>query len=283
MGSRISIIDHINTLRYYLKRGENEGPVEDSIEDSIRVSSGAVEPDSQDIFETFTSPSTGMKLILIPAGEFDMGSPSKEKGRSDSESPVHRVAIKNPFFMGKYPVTQKQWKKIMGTSPSNFKDGARPVEMVSWEEIQEFIHKLNAMENTDKYRLPSEAEWEYACRAGTQSRHFFGDDELKLGDYAWYVMNAGRKTHPVAGKKPNPWGLYDMHGNVWELVQDSWHAGYNGSPSDGSAWEGGNSSNRVSRGGSWYCDSDFCRSAARFSREPDKRLANLGFRLVKEL
>ncbi|MDQ1275515.1 MAG: hypothetical protein QG610_1089 [Euryarchaeota archaeon] len=224
-----------------------------------------------------------MKFVLIPAGEFYMGSSSEEKGRSDCESPVHRVTIKNPFYIGKTPVTQRQWKTIMGTSPSNFKDEARPVEFVSWEEIQEFIKKLNAIENTTKYRLPSEAEWEYACRAGTHSRYFFGDDESKLGEYAWHVSNAGRKTHPVGRKKPNPWGLYDMHGNVWELVQDRWHENYSESPSDGSAWEDGNSSNRVSRGGSWYCDSDFCRSAARFSREPEKHLGNLGFRLVREL
>ncbi|HOW13451.1 formylglycine-generating enzyme family protein [Methanosarcina sp.] len=276
MGSKISIINPINTIRSYLKKKEIEG----SIEDSIEYSNGATESENH---ETFISSSTGIEFLLIPAGEFIMGSSPEEKDRSDCESPVHRVTIKNPFYMGKTPVTQRQWKKIMGTSPANFSDESLPVEKVSWEEVQEFIQKLNTRENTSKYRLPSEAEWEYACRAGTQSRYFFGDDESKLGDYAWYVRNAGRKTHPVGKKKPNPWGLYDMHGNVWEWVQDRWHDNYNGSPSDGSAWEDGNSSNRVSRGGSWYCDVDSCRSAARFSREPEKRLANLGFRLVREL
>lgn len=275
MGSKISIISHINTLRYYLKKNE----VEDSVEDS----DGAPEPENSDIFETFISPSTGMELIMIPAGEFIMGSPSGEKDRSDCESPTHMVTIKNPFYMGKYPVTQRQWKTVMGTSPSNFKDEARPVEFVSWENAQEFIKKLNSMENTDKYRLPSEAEWEYACRAGTQSRYFFGNYESKLIDYAWYVNNAGRKTHPVGKKKPNPLGLRDMHGNVWEWVQDRWHEDYNGSPSDGSAWEEGDSPNRVSRGGSWYCEPDTCRCASRFSREPQSQFANLGFRLVREL
>jgi formylglycine-generating enzyme required for sulfatase activity len=139
------------------------------------------------------------------------------------------------------------------------------------------------MGNTDKYRLPSEAEWEYACRACTQSRYFFGDDESKLGEYAWYARNSGQKTHPVGRKKPNPWGLYDMHGNVWEWVQDRWHDSYNGSPSDGSAWEDENISNLASRGGSWYCDTHFCRSAARFSRDPESRFSNLGFRLLREL
>jgi len=276
LGSKISIINSINTIRSYLKKGESEG----SIEESIEYSASATESKNQEIF---ISVPTGIKFVLIPESEFIMGSPSEEKDRSDCESPLHRVKIKDPFYLGKTPVTQKQWKKIMGTGPSKFKDENRPVETVSWEEIQEFIQKLNTRENTDKYRLPSEAEWEYACRAGTQSRYFFGDDESKLGDYAWYVRNAGRKTHPVGKKKPNPWGLYDMHGNVWEWVQDRWHDNYNGSPSDGSVWEDGNSSNRVSRGGSWYCYEDSCRSAARFSRDPEKRLANLGFRLVKEL
>jgi formylglycine-generating enzyme required for sulfatase activity len=275
VGSKISVTNTISTIRSYFKKGGIENSTEDSY--------GVTEPENPEIFETFISSSTGMEFVLIPAGEFIMGSSSEEKDGSDCESPVHTVTIKNPFYIGRSPVTQRQWKKIMGTSPSNFRDEARPVEKVSWKEIQKFIQKLNSIENTAKYRLPSEAEWEYACRAGTQSRYFFGDDESKLDEYAWYAKNSGRKTHPVGKKKPNPWGLYDMHGNVWEWVQDEWHESYNGSPSNGSAWEDGNSSNRVSRGCSWYCDIDFCRPAARFSREPDSRFANLGFRLVREL
>jgi formylglycine-generating enzyme required for sulfatase activity len=275
VGSKISIINPISTIRSYLKK--------DGIENSIEASYGMTRPENPEIFETFISPSTGMEFVLIPAGEFIMGFSSKEIDRSNCESPVHIVTIKHPFYMGKSPVTQRQWKKIMGTSPSNFRNEARPVERVSWGEIRKFIHKLNAIETTAKYRLPSEAEWEYACRAGTQSRYFFGDDESKLGEYAWYSKNSGRKTHPVFKKKPNPWGLYDMHGNVWEWVQDEWHESYNGSPSDGSAWEDGNSPNRVSRGCSWYCNMDLCRSSARLSREPESHFANLGFRLVKEL
>ena len=133
--------------------------------------------------------------------------------------------------MGKYPVTQKQWKKVMGNNPSNFKGEDRPVESVSWEDVQEFVKKLNEKEGTDKYRLPSEAEWEYACRAGTQTRYSFGDDESKLNEYAWYDKNSGSETHPVGQKKPNSWDLYDMHGNVWEWVQDRWHDKYKGAPS----------------------------------------------------
>jgi formylglycine-generating enzyme required for sulfatase activity len=155
--------------------------------------------------------------------------------------------------------------------------------MVSWKDAQEFITKLNEKEGTDKYRLPSEAEWEYVCRAGTQTRCFFGEDESKLDEYVWHAGNSGNKTHVIGCKKPNPWGLYDINGNVWEWMQDEWHENYNGAPSDGSAWEDGNISNRVSRGCSWLCDTGFCRSADRFKRETESRLANLGFRLLREL
>ncbi len=176
MGSKISIINHINTIRGYLKKNK----IDDSIEDSYSMT----DPENSEIFDIYISSSTGMEFVLIPAGEFNMGSSPEEKDRSDCESPVHRVTIQNPFYMGKSPVTQNQWKKIMGNSPSNFKGEARLVELVSWEEVQEFIKKLNLIENTTKYRLPSEAEWEYSCRAGTQSRYFFGNDESKLGYYA---------------------------------------------------------------------------------------------------
>ena len=134
---------------------------------------------------------------------------------------AHKVTIKNSFYLGKSSVTQKQWKKIMGKNPSHFKGEDRPVEMVSWKEVQKFVTKLNEKEGTDKYRLPSEAEWEYACRAGTQTRYYFGDDESKLNEYAWYAENSGSQTHSIGQKKPNSWGLYDMHGNVWEWVQDN--------------------------------------------------------------
>ncbi|MGI5991341.1 MAG: formylglycine-generating enzyme family protein [Methanosarcina sp.] len=224
-----------------------------------------------------------MQFVLIPAGEFEMGSPSKEKDRSDSEYPTHKVTIQHSFYLGRSAVTQKQWEKIMETNPSHFKDENRPVEMISWVEAQQFITKLNEKEGTDKYRLPSEAEWEYAFRAGTQTRCFFGDDESKLNEYAWYVGNSDGKTHIIGQKKPSPWGLYDMHGNVWEWVQDEWHESYSAAPSDGSAWEDGSSSNRVSRGCSWLCDPNFCRSAGRFKREPESCFANLGFRLLREL
>lgn len=275
MGSKTGIVNHINAIRCYLRKGQIKDPTGNSY--------GTTKPESPEISETFISSSTGMEFILIPPGEFHMGSSFQGEDGSDCESAVHKAMVKDYFYMGISPVTQKQWKKIMGTNPSKFKDESRPVEMVSWEDIQEFIKRLNEVENTTRYRLPSEVEWEYACRAGTKTRYFFGDDESSLGEYAWYVKNAGRKTHPVGQKKPNYWGLYDMHGNVWELVLDKWNENYTDSVPCGSSSGDINNSAHISRGGSWYCDADYCHSDARFSREPQKRLPNLGFRLVREL
>ncbi len=221
----------------------------------------------------------GIEFVQIPVGEFMMGS---EDG--GAERPVHKVTIKNSFYLGKYPITQKQWKAVMGSNPSEFKGDDRPVEHVSWNDVQAFIRKLNQMEGADKYRLPSEAEWEYACRAGTTTRYYFGDDESKLGVYAWYDedWNSG-STHPVGQKKPNPWGLYDMHGNVFEWCQDRWHDNYNGAPSDGNAWESGSGSLRVSRGGGWYGIAGYCRSANRCSGVPVIRSYSFGFRVLRKL
>ncbi len=237
--------------------------------------------------ETFIN-TIGMEFVLIPAGEFEMGSPSDEEGRiSKSEGPVHHVNIEKAFHMGKYEVTQKQWRAIMGDNPSYYKGDDLPVEQITWDDVQEFIKKLNEKEGTGKYRLPSEAEWEYACRAGTTTRYSFGDSESKLCDYAWYFKNSDLKTHPVGQKKPNSWGLYDMHGNVWEWVQDSWHGSYDGAPADGSAWEG-DYVLRVIRGGSWRSFAEDCRSANRdlfgfILGVRSDRDYDLGFRLLKAL
>jgi formylglycine-generating enzyme required for sulfatase activity len=237
----------------------------------------------KEIPRTFTSSSTGMQFVLIPAGEFVMGSPPKEKGGYGFECPVHKVTIKDPFYLGKYPVTQKQWIAVMGNNPSSFKDDNLPVQNVLWSDVQKFIRKLNEVEGTDKYRLPSEAEWEYACRAGTTTSYSFGDDESNLGNYAWYWNNSDGKTHPIGQKKPNDLGLHDMHGNVWEWVQDRWHDDYKGAPSDGSAWEGGDSSSRVLRGGSWNDFARDCRSAIRDWDGPGSRGSGVGFRLLRKL
>jgi formylglycine-generating enzyme required for sulfatase activity len=226
--------------------------------------------------------SINIEFVLIPAGEFDMGSPSSEVGRNDDEGPVHHVTIPEPFYMSKYEVTQKQWRDVMGSDPSYSIGYDLPVEKVSWDDVKEFIRRLNEKEGIDNYRLPSEAEWEYAARAGTTTRYSFGDDESELEDHAWYGENSEGRTHPVGQKKPNPWGLYDMHGNVREWVQDKYHISYNGAPSDGSAWEDGSGGARIDRGGSWLYDAWGCRSADRCAvlgaRTPD-----LGFRLLKEL
>ena len=170
----------------------------------------------------------------------------------------------------------------MGDNPSYFKGDDLPVENVSWDDVQEFIKKLNEKENTHKYRLPSEAEWEYAARAGTTTRYSFGDDDSELKEYAWFSENLGDMTHPVGKKGANPWGLYDVHGNIWEWVQDERHDTYNGAPIDGSAWRDGVSTRQVVRGGCWFCSAWACRSAYRKNYDPGNRRYNLGFRLLQE-
>jgi len=248
------------------------------------------EPDSKDLVELETgyTNSIGMEFMKIPAGEFMMGSPEDEEVYWDCESPVHKVTIEKPFYLGKYEVTQKQWREVMSSNPSNFhsifkNDDNLPVENVSWYDVQKFIKKLNEMEGSDKYRLPYEAEWEYACRAGTTTRFDFGDGGWNLNDYAWYLWNSDLCTHPVGQKKPNSWGLYDMHGNVVEWCQDSWHNNYEGAPSDGSAWEDGSSSNRVIRGGGWESSSVFSESGSRSCEYPGNCSNDLGFRVVRDI
>lgn len=242
-----------------------------------------VSPISKDIdIEASNLAGIGMEFVLIPAGEFMMGAPSGEEGREDNEGPVHKVTIKEPFYLGKFEVTQDQWRKVMGSNPPGSKGDNYPVGFISWDYVQEFIEKLNEMEGTKKYRLPTEAEWEYACRAGKTTRYYFGDDESKLGDYAWYRENSDSKTHPVGQKNPNPWGLYDMHGNVLEWCQDSWHDNYDSAPSDGSAWEDGNRSYRVIRGGSRHCGTSYCRSAVRSYHGQGSRDGLIGFRVLME-
>ena len=210
-----------------------------------------------------------LDLVLIRPGKFLMGS---EKG-FDDEKPVHEVTISQPFYLGKYEVTQAQWEAVMGSNPSGFKGATLPVEQVSWEDCQEFIEKLNS-KGIGTFRLPTEAEWEYACRAGTT-----GDHAGNLDEMAWYCENSGSKTHPVGTKKANPWGLYDMHGNVWEWCQD-WYGTYpTGAVRDPTGAAGG--SYRVSRGGGWGSIAGGCRSASRGGGSPSGRGNLLGFRLVR--
>lgn len=237
---------------------------------------------TQEELETYTN-SIGMEFVLIPTGEFSMGSSSPESVSWDYESPIHKVSIAQSYYISKYEVTQKQWVEIMGNNPSFYKGDNNPVECVSWNDVQEFVSRLNENEGTDKYRLPSEAEWEYACRAGTTSKYYYGNNPMNLDEYAWYSDNSASQTHPVGQKKPNAWGLYDMHGNVQELVQDKWHFGYENAPIDGSIWEDGNNSDRVYRGGDYFLADGSCRSACRSYMCPDCVTTCVGFRLVMEV
>jgi len=228
--------------------------------------------------ERIFGPLEGMDFVKIPGGNFMMGS---NDGESD-EKPVHKVTVE-PFYMMTTEVTQAMWKEITGKNFSHFKGDSLPVESVSWDDCQEFIKKLNRRDPGNNYRLPSESEWEYACRAGTTTKYHSGDSKSDLGRVGWYRDNSGRKTHPVEQKKPNAWSLYDMHGNVWEWCEDKWHSNYNGAPREGSAWISGNSSLRVLRGGSWGNNPDHCRSADRDWREPDYCIFYGGFRLARSL
>jgi len=231
----------------------------------------------------FTDPSTGMEFIYIPAGEFIMGDLFSHRFRKDGrddEKPLHEVEI-NGFYIGRYPVTQGEWKKVMDDNPSKFKSGGNyPVENVSWNDAQKFMKRLTTM-NNGKYlfRLPTEAEWEYAARAGTTTRFYFGNYEGQLRQYAWYSRNSGGKTHGVGQKQPNLWGLYDMHGNVWEWCQD-WYGDYpSGSITDPTGPSSG--SHRVLRGGSWIKRAGRCRSAQRGRCSPSVRNnSDIGFRLA---
>jgi len=232
---------------------------------------------------------TGMHLVLCPAGSFTMGSPANEKDRSKRiDESQHKVTLSKPFYIGKYEVTQAEWKKVMGKEPWKgeryTKENPRhAATYISWEDCHEFLKKLNVARTTS-FALPTEAQWEYACRSATTTRFYYGEDETSrlLKDYAWFGDNAykagDKYAHPVGQKKPNAWGLYDMHGNVWEWCQD-WYGDY---PSKTVINPEGPTAGdyRVIRGGSWYNSARFCRSADRYRIRPSDRLDGLGFRVV---
>ena len=225
--------------------------------------------------------SIGMEFVLIPSGSFMMGADQESEPADGDEEPRHPVTISKAFYLGKFEVTQSQWVAVMGDNPSEFKGDNMPVDSVSWDDAQAFLQKLNQMEGTDKYRLPTEAEWEYAARAGTESTYSFGNDTADLGDYAWYDENSGGVTHPVGQKKSNPWGLFDMHGNVAEWVQDWYAQSYQ---PDQSIDPQGNPYGRyrVMRGGCWDYPDWYCRSSDRAAAPPDFRTNPHGFRVVLE-
>ena len=248
---------------------------------------------------TILTNNIGMEFVLIQAGSFTMGSPGDDAQAARDERPAHRVTLSRSFYLGRHEVTQAQWEAVMGSNPYDEKNRSNtfyelpgmaarirhpdhPVT-ASWLDAQEFIRRLNAREGGERYRLPTEAEWEYAARAGTSTVYFFGNNDQLLSRYAWYGedFDSGG-THPVGKKQPNPWGLYDMHGNVWEWTSD-WHGEdyYARSPVDdppGPA-EG---TVRVRRGGSWHTWPLYARVAFRNWNTPQTRYVLVGFRLLCE-
>ncbi|MCB9913184.1 MAG: formylglycine-generating enzyme family protein [Planctomycetes bacterium] len=227
------------------------------------------------------------RLAWIPPGTFLMGSPSTEPGRYYDEGPRTEVTISRGFWMGKHEVTQREYQERMGTNPSSFTgDLDRPVEGVTWHDAVAFCVALTQAEQEAgrlptgyEYRLPSEAQWEYACRAGTTTRFGFAETGADLAQYAWYSGNSNGMPHAVGRKLPNAWGLYDMHGNVWEWCGDRYATSYpGGTVTDPLGPDSGSS--RVNRGGSWYNAAYNCRSALRFNDLPSRRYSDLGFRVA---
>ena len=233
--------------------------------------------------------SIGMKLVLIPKGTFMMGSPESEQGRFENET-QHEVTISKDYYLGVYEVTQAQYENVMGKNPSHFQgaivgneNADLPVENVSWDDAVEFCKKLSDLPEEKKagriYRLPTEAEWEYACRAGSKTAYSFDDEDGLLPEYGWFRRNSSSRTHTVGLLEPNVWGLFDMHGNVWEFCSD-WYAEYPKGPvSDPSGPSKG--AHRVYRGGGWGADNaSDCRSAWRNGFLPSSGNIHYGFRVA---
>ncbi len=236
---------------------------------------------------TYTIPSINYHMVYIPPGTFMMGSPLSEKGRYDDEE-QHKVTLTKGCYIGVTEITQGQWKQIMGDNPSRFEAlrENHPVDLVSWNDCQDFIMKLSRKEKSLRYRLPTEAEWEYACRAGSGSAFTNGAiSQVKCGNdpnldkVGWYCGNTKDETQPVSQKEPNAWGLYDMHGNAWEWCRDWYeeHASNNINPKGPAA-----GTSKVFRGGGWGLPARSCRSAFRDNYAPDHKCKLLGFRLVRE-
>ena len=285
-----------------LIEGEGEGQPEGVVEGQPE-GEGTAEGEGEGQTETIVLPGgVPLEMVRIPAGSFQMGSPESERGGDSDEGPVHAVTIGYDFYLAKYEVTQAQWLALTGSWPgpapsTDYGLGDRyPAYNVSWDDAQRFIAALNAHltatgQGPAAMRLPSEAEWEYACRAGTQTRFYFGDS-LTVADqceydgirsqYMWYCgNNTPQGSRPVGGLLPNAFGLYDMSGNLWEWCEDDWNYGYSGAPADGSVWANElRTSRRVVRGGGWDYGAGICRSAFRGLDDPSTRNFNIGFRLA---
>jgi formylglycine-generating enzyme required for sulfatase activity len=257
--------------------------------------------DSYGVWVEFTVEGEGgpvtQQMRWIPPGRFLMGSPEDEPGRWDAEGPQHQMTISTGFWLFDTPVTQALWLAVMRENPSRFQSADvpssdRPVEKVSWNDCQEFLEKINGKLSGLELCLPNEAQWEYACRAGSTTALYTGPIAIDDNDVApaldliaWYSKNSGSETHPVAQKQANDWGLYDMLGNVWEWTADPWHSGYKGAPENEKIWEVEEAEKagvlRVVRGGSWLSRARHCRSAYRSGDEPGSRFDRLGFRCVR--
>lgn len=260
------------------------------------VGTALVTPKVGHAAEKATTNSIGMEFVLIPAGTFQMGSAENDREATSSEKPRHQVTISKPFYLGKFEVTQAQWEAVMGSSPYTLQRSNPYYDLpgmaerlrkpthpatVSWNDAQEFIKRLNQKEGHDRYRLPTEAEWEYAVRAGTTTAYSYGDDAKQLGRYAWHGEDfASGSTHPVGQKQPNAWGLYGVHGNVWEWVQDWYDERYYASSPSVDPKGPPTGSGRVVRGGSWHQTATSWRSAFRKQYEPDYRGISIGFRVA---
>jgi formylglycine-generating enzyme required for sulfatase activity len=238
----------------------------------------------------FINNSVYIELVQIPEGKFLMGSPEDEEGRGADEGPVHEVILGYSYYIGKYEVTQKLWQAIMGTNPAVFKlSPDHPVESVSWNDCKKFIESLNKL-GKGTFRFPSEAEWEYACRAGTTTPYYWGESMEDNGwsEYAWANSRSGAMTHPVGEKKPNPWGLYDMAGNVWEWCSDDYEPYMDtahvitAGESTFREMESSTLSEKVFRGGSWFDFRESHRCANRHRHRVDKGYTAIGLRLVWE-
>jgi len=241
------------------------------------ASAEALEPTT-----TFKDCAECPEMIVLSGGSFLMGTPENAQNASRaSEGPQHQVTIK-PFALGKFEVTQAQWTAVMGENSSSNIGEDLPVEGVSWNAAKAFVEKLS--EKTGKpYRLPTEAEWEYAARAGTITNYSFGDDEAQLSEHGWFDGNSGMATHSVGEKPANKFGLHDMYGNVWEWVEDCFHENYIGAPANGEAASEYASCYRVSRGGSWYDIPEAARSASRIKDVPNNIVGGMGLRVVRTI